>query len=366
MKWVIHGFYGFGNFGDDLMMIEVVKNIKEISDPKAEILLLVKDLSKIDFILARFKNLTVKNFPKGNWNFLRLIKNYDRMVFGGGTAFHEFGQCNPYWNIIAKFCGLKIYWIGLGVEEFISYKSLFKGTLALACCTNVCLRDLDSLNKLEKQFSWFKRKQLAADIVLLCHNPDLSSPSSQNVSNKKMVVSWGNRLTKYISNIQQDKLLDIVINHVELWVKSYSFKSVIIADFINFRDEAANDYIYQKIFDKLKYQAPDIVVSRNSNPNFEEKINLIKDSNFLFSARMHPFMYAKLLNKSAICWQYASKIKSFSNLLSMKSTFSLEEIAMDSNFLNKMFKRELYDPSVVLDFRRLQKSAKENFYSMLI
>ncbi|NMM48809.1 polysaccharide pyruvyl transferase family protein [Marinigracilibium pacificum] len=102
-KILVKGYYGFGNFGDDVLMVTTINLIKEIC-PEAE--LYVFSNSKQNEYLER---LIVYPFEIIDW---RYSGNFDYIVHGGGGIYFDFKEGrlkDLFINSIIRIFGLHNY-----------------------------------------------------------------------------------------------------------------------------------------------------------------------------------------------------------------------------------------------------------------
>ena len=102
MRYLIHGYYGFGNFGDDLMLAAIVAAIRA-RDPGADIL--VKCCDPVPGLDLRVRFLEVDRIMEQKWSapvraaaylrrLMRAVKDCDWLVIGGGALFLDKGWLN--------------------------------------------------------------------------------------------------------------------------------------------------------------------------------------------------------------------------------------------------------------------------------
>ena len=98
MRYLIHGYYGFGNFGNDLMLAAI-----RARDPGADIL--VKCCDPVPGLDPGMRFLEVDRIMEQKWSapvraaaylrrLMRAVKDRDWLVIGGGALFLDKGWLN--------------------------------------------------------------------------------------------------------------------------------------------------------------------------------------------------------------------------------------------------------------------------------
>lgn len=149
MRFVISGYYGFNNSGDDALLLSIVNSIKE-TDDKAEITVLSnspKDTARI---------FGVKAVNRYNiFSMLYRIKRCDILISGGGTLIQDATSTKSllyYLFVIklAKFFNRKVMLYANGIGPLNSFKNIEKTKKVLNEVDLITLRDENSQKELEQ------------------------------------------------------------------------------------------------------------------------------------------------------------------------------------------------------------------------
>lgn len=181
-RYFIYGYYGFGNFGDDLLLDVLMEKIRH-RDPaatfviraRAPIALLMGDPS-VSFLLAES---ILEEQSKGRlsrfWRYRRAItgaaRQCDIMVIGGGTLFVDKGELN--WSLLflhqaaraARRAGRQVVIAGVAIDILAHPFSLWLTRRIFALANFSAVRDVLSLAyfpdwetkpNLTSDFAWLK------------------------------------------------------------------------------------------------------------------------------------------------------------------------------------------------------------------
>ncbi|MBE6686327.1 MAG: polysaccharide pyruvyl transferase CsaB [Ruminococcaceae bacterium] len=299
---ILSGYYGFGNFGDDLVLMLLIERLKK-ENPYLEILALTKDPHKSQ----RIYNVNCKN----RYNFkdvLSAIKHSNNYINGGGTLLTDVTSkrsLDYYCSMLryAKKKGLNTMLLGSGIGPFNGEQSKKKAKQALECTDIIALRDTNSL-EIIKGFDLKNKIYSTADMAFL-----LSSDSEAT------------RLTKNIlrkNNLKKDNYF--VVSLREWKYNAPDFESAVAA---------ACDYIAKKhniipVFIPVQPEK-DLSISRQTASIMEteaviidrpmESINILPEiisgSRFSLSMRLHPIICSFVYSKPVIALSYDTKVSGF-------------------------------------------------------
>jgi len=181
-RYFIYGYYGFGNFGDDLLLEVLMENIRR-RDPAATFLIRARahiaaakddptvSLFQAEAILEEQGSSRLSRF----WRYRRAITGAalqcDVMVIGGGTLFIDKGE--PNWSLLflhqaaraARCAGRKVVITGVAIDILANPLSLWLTRRIFALADFSAVRDVLSLAyfpdwntkpRLSSDFAWLK------------------------------------------------------------------------------------------------------------------------------------------------------------------------------------------------------------------
>jgi polysaccharide pyruvyl transferase WcaK-like protein len=154
-KVLLLGSYGQSNLGDDLLMWNYLELLK--SKGFNEIYVNANTTEFIPEVIKKaYPNLhIVTTYETSILDYIRLIKNVDCVVYGGGTLYKELYAStgrSPYsviirmmgFNIIAKLLRTKLYHLHIGIGSLKTKKGKWIAKLALGASTLTIFRDQKS------------------------------------------------------------------------------------------------------------------------------------------------------------------------------------------------------------------------------
>lgn len=312
MRILITGYYGAGNFGDDIMLESFCKEMK-IINPKIKIDILKlfdrelnieldNDVKIIDFYkLGRKVNTIV---------FMTMMKmKYDMFLWVGGTCFtDEDGDGLHHLMKRAKQCGKKIGYIGVGVGNLTNPERIEKTNYLLNLCDFISLRDKRSYEYARKVRKNKNNIYLTEDLAYLFINKfNINKNKKEENNTKKILVSWRN-LINYRTEEEEKELINRLVNYLETLSEKNFDKEIIIIPLDDRKDCEKNKYIYDRV---KRFENNYTKVSYNQLLTPREKIKYLLECDVNISARLHGIFVSELCNIKTIAISYSIKINEF-------------------------------------------------------
>lgn len=166
MKFVISGYYGFENSGDDALLLSIVRQIKG-EYPDAEILVLSKSPKKTKEVYG--VDAVYRYNP---FSIIWHIAGCKLLISGGGTLIQDATSTKSllyYLAVIkiARFFKKRVMLFANGIGPLTSFKNIEKTKNVLNDVDLITLRDKNSLSELEQIGVTKPKIELTADPVFL-------------------------------------------------------------------------------------------------------------------------------------------------------------------------------------------------------
>lgn len=319
MNWLVGGYYGLGNIGDEMMCRCIVDWIQEM-DPAGSVAVLMARGGEANRLWLP-DNVGVHSLPSGRLlAFRRLMRGVDAYIVGGGTCFHRYGVAGFYQNLAARSLGVKVLWIGIGADELGSLKNRVKGRISLACADEVTVRDLESVAHIEHARRGMK-PEMFPDLVFNYTDTDRwATASAVDVGAGDLVVAWRN-LAPYLTRSEQDQFDLVVAPMLNEFVNRLGLRRIIVLNTADAVDEEACRRLYHAHQDI----AGEIEMMLIQNVSLPEKLTWLKGAGAVLSARLHPLMLAAFAGKPIFGLAYAEKMLRFASLLNGNVVKPLEQ-----------------------------------------
>lgn len=288
MKILIIGYFGRSNLGDDLMLHNLISNIK-IIHPLARISVVAHDcqllppLGDVDIIKSSDKLLYLISLFRANI-----------VIWGGGTCFYDSGNAESNRGIrdlirIGNLCRLfktKLFFLGVGVGKITeNVEENIKHIFSLS--EKIYFRDEFSLIYGKKIIG--NNAERSGDLALLL---DVSEKQNDN----KMYITYSG-VYKYD--------LDLVWLSSILEYLSCKYNAEIA--FLPCHRGVGDDNIHHKEVRSL-LKSKSIVFDVN---NYDEYIDVLSKSHFHIGVRLHSIVLADMLGVPNIGIEYSPKIKKY-------------------------------------------------------
>ncbi len=316
------GYYGYLNFGDDLFLYYIIKNIFPLLAPSYSFVIPIGGSRKVPFEVSSISN------PNNNFQFKELyfdtihnrflsrifsdtlMSRSKIVLYGGGTFLYE---QNPIRNLasrlesfkIAKIIGkAKIVGLGVGIDPFFDRSKKKIAREIINCFDYVFFRDSSSLsnaidilgNKI------LERSSIMPDLAYGLTSELLDNESIQYFIDKKTsevktvginltLPVWDNSL-KYYSTLFREFISELLLHSFEvkfIIAQSYLSKELVV---------------FQEIFKEF----PQIKVIRYDGNIFKFLSELSKIDIFICS-KFHLCVIAHILDKPFFAIEYQEKVR---------------------------------------------------------
>ncbi|MEY1639340.1 polysaccharide pyruvyl transferase family protein [Tenuifilum osseticum] len=299
MELILLGYYGYNNFGDDLMLSCLVNELKEISNINIHVFVRFKK----NFFLNEKNNCNVNvhyfyenSMFRNVINFIKISFKSKFVIWGGGTCFSDQDGVDIRYFLLSKFLLCKIGYIGIGVGKVTGFRK-FKMLFILSLSSLITVRDSLSYNTLYK-FKFLRKKLIkTADISFLYDYNKL------NPKNEYILISLHN-LLRYTTieriYLRRLSLIDFISNN-------YNNEIIYILPLADV-DYEENLTFYNHLLSKFKN------VFFLNLKNYEDKIKYIQNAKIYYTERLHGYIVSKLYNNIlTIPLNYSNKFQHFRN-----------------------------------------------------
>lgn len=311
-KVVIFGYYGAGNFGDDIILYAIIKRLSKFID-KSRIIVISSQLNaNTSFIRSRYgvEAITLKNpiqFLKTLFNGKVLLMGGGGIIQPGATIFSVF-----LYTLLFKLFRCKVAFLSVGVEFPHNFSKFdkFLTKLITAISDVISVRDVIS-KAFFKTIGTLKHVFIVRDLSFLLYN-DLN----------KLSLQFEDILERdpYVIFVLKDFLLHNKLTNIDL---SHFINT--ISEFCNYLINSEGLHIYflvaqhgfksdinitRKILYNINKRDMTKIIIYGSTP-LENILKLIKNSLYIVSMRLHPSIIAFMMGKPVIGLAHSNKIKTF-------------------------------------------------------
>lgn len=339
MKVLITGYYGAGNFGDDIMLESFCKEMKKAnSNLNISILKMFNKKLKIELD----KGINVVNFYKIKrlqaLFFKIMVRRYDVFLWVGGTCFTD-QDGNGFYDFmkIAKEAGLKIGYVSVGTGKLSIQERIDKTKYLAKNCDFITLRDENSYKYMLKARDNDRNIFLTEDLAyLFVNNVSVKDNKDYNENkSRKIVVSWRN-LINYRSEEYENNLINNLIEFLNYIISENIKSEIIILPLDDRRDLEKNKIIYDKL---SVHNSDKIKVKYESELTPLEKIKIILSCDINISARLHGIFVSEIRNIKTIGISYSIKIDEFLKSIGKNEDFvQVDNLSVEN--LKKIYKHE--------------------------
>jgi len=328
MKYFLYGYFGFNNFGDDLLLEKLLKNIKK-RDKKA--FFYIRNKEKIDFlknennieltclesIIYTDSNIFYKLFSylKKSFNY---INKSDIFVIGPGGLFLDKGKVNKSIIVLyllvkyASFKNKKIVIVGTSFDIIANPFNLFLLKKIFLLSSFISVRD--SISYAYLKYMNIPNIVKSYDLVFL----DIENKVfSVDMLKKKKRATIGLCFTDYYKDYEEDeikrkKFLSKILKLVNLLQDNYNLTYISLQEDNEVRDDVIYDFLISKNI-KIEY----------INLNMKNHKSFFDNYEVILTMRYHLALLGFIENKHIVIIDHEIKMSS------LKLDFDIQSISID-------------------------------------
>jgi polysaccharide pyruvyl transferase WcaK-like protein len=329
MKGLLLGFYGRGNFGDDLMLAGLVNYLRSNGMETISVISGIEGVVPDDCIYIRRTKISI----------LKAIFNSSYLIQGGGTIFHDsyvgLAKYKYFLNLglfaliflIARCLRKKVWIVGAGIGPLNSKIAKLLSSISLNLVNGIIVRDeasyIDALGLLPNSKKLFRSHDLAflADLSHLNSSVDdkifrygISICDVSDFFDDSLGEPW-TYLAKTINNMPElfDRL-DVELCFISLFDGDSSLS-----------DEIISRKLVQKL--KVKCKIRFVTYTGSINLFIREVINI----NFFLATKFHACILAMCLKKPFVALAYNRKVRDLSAEFSlpMNQVYDLDALCIE-------------------------------------
>lgn len=347
-KYLIIGYFGMGNIGDDMFLETFLKNISEIDSNfnLNEITVICKNSTKIKERLNvnveefKYRKNFIINFFRNIFFMLNLIRNHEFIIYLGGTQIQDYGKPKykpliimAIYLLIGKIIFNKeAIHLSCGIDR-LRFKSS-KLMLRIICWSSqlFLVRDkksYDYLLNFTKELKLIK----STDLAYSCKKYFSNSENESNLKNNNILISIFSPLSSQENNHQKQEFLNEELAKFIKWLIDFKKYNI---ELIPMQIDGGNyDNLYIKNF-KNKYFFNNKKVSIFQEEDLSKLLIKIKSSKFCIGMRLHFSIFSLLSEKKIIGISYHSKVNY------LYETYGLENYCIDIGNMSEKKLRERF------------------------
>lgn len=287
-RFVLSGYFGFKNFGDEAILSVIVKKLKEYGH-KVTVL-----SSDPPYTKGKFKYIRCVNMFKIP-DVLGAISRTDFVISGGGSLLQDTTSLKSLlYYLFVIFLGLisgkKVIIFAQGIGPINTPVGKFLTAALLKRCTYVSVRDFKSFELLKK---WGVNSELLCDPIFSSTVPDCEKTNTLAVQLRDC---------KNMSEDFIDRLAQAVVKRfANVDVDIYSFQDAIDLE------------VCQKFEKALKLLNSDIKTKIYSSLTDEETINNLTRAKYMIAMRFHALIVGLISGVRVLGINYDIKVEKLSN-----------------------------------------------------
>lgn len=185
MKYLLSGYYGMANFGDDILLYVTLSEVSKV-DTKAKFTI----ISQRPLVFPQ--NATAYIKPHGRLRTVRELLKHDIWLFGGGGIIQDYNASSleslrKTYQLarIAKLLGRKVVMIGIGIGPLITIEGMSLARELLRMADFLTVRDANS-GAFASQLG-LPGVNITGDLALLLELPNVTETASTSPDDMKIL-----------------------------------------------------------------------------------------------------------------------------------------------------------------------------------
>lgn len=287
-RFVLSGYFGFKNFGDEAILSVIVKKLKEYGH---KVTILSSDTS---YTKGKFKYVRSVNMFKIS-DVLSAISRTDFVISGGGSLLQDSTSLKSllyYLFIIfaGLICGKKVIIFAQGIGPINTSIGKFLTGFLLKRCTYVSVRDIKSFELLKQ---WGVKAELLCDPIFSAQVPPVEKTNTLAIQ----LRDWKNMNEDFIDRLA----LAVVNNFSGMNIEIYSFQDSI-------------DLEVCKKFEKaVRLLNSDFQTKIYTGLTDEETIKNLARAKYIIAMRFHALIVGLISGVKVLGINYDIKVEKLSN-----------------------------------------------------
>jgi polysaccharide pyruvyl transferase CsaB len=304
LKFVISGFYGLGNTGDEAILVAIIDNLR-LTYPDPDIT--VFSLNPIQSASSHNVRAVYRGWRKANFEKWRVLKSADLLISGGGGLLQDtyptkflFGPL-PYYlliTLLAKLCGTKVMFFAQGIGPVTTRWG--KWLMKLANLADfITVRDALSKDYLIQLGVTRPEIVVTADIVFAFQTkPDDTCSNDLALDGDEQLVAvsvrpWFNRIEQFEKLAE---VLDCLIERRQV--------TPVFVPMEGIHDMRAAEIVRSY----MKHPHRTILLGTSYTPN--QYLNFIGSCTLTIGMRLHALVFSTISGVPHIGFSYDKKVKS--------------------------------------------------------
>jgi len=304
-KVTLVGYYGANNFGDDIMMMSIVNELRKYC-----IDISIIGVGPIDWIYGDIEVFYFRpNNPIGNFiTFQKAIRNSSVVMWGGGTCFTDEDADGLFnYMLYAKLRIKKIFYVGVGIGNLNILTRKAKAIILINLSSYISFRDHKSFKKgrqwcFSNSLKLIKTDDPANRFLQLV----IQSIPKRKECKEYGVISWRN-LDKY--NLCGKKIDMVALYCLQKLCEKHGLSKLVVID----ADSKEDSKIAMKLIRFLKDNSNGIEIIYDNTKSYINKLIILKNARIIMTSRLHVAIAAHYLEKRCFAYNYSPKIESFVN-----------------------------------------------------
>jgi polysaccharide pyruvyl transferase WcaK-like protein len=361
-EFLILGYFGAGNLGDDLMLRGVVRLLSEIAPDSV---IHVVSYYRRDLPVCasdRIRIVRARTLSQKLYKLVPLMARRPIVLFGGGTPFTDTEGDGSYkFFRMASLLGCSFGYLGVGIGRLTLPRRRNRAQWLLRRCTAAVFRDPESMRRaLDLTRGVHTGKFLCGEDLAYLDVANWPPVRRRDDAQYDVVLSWRELSGEEGPRRQEQLLHALCASMVKLrQTRRFARLTLLVLD------PDVDLPVHRLLEQELSRVLPGVEIGLATTSHTDDILGVIAQAGLLVCVRLHGAFVGKTLGVPTVAFEYSPKLRYYFDSIGSSSLLRWDELLENSQCLVRAVGIALAESSSLPDAKRAARAAKQGVVDFL-